>query len=197
MNLFALWTCKDQPLVCSCSCYLQHWGLCDGILQLRFIFCLLPLFEKTLVLLSCPDYCCCHTLPSFSSLAEDMLLLSSDAQKIQGSDHHHSVNISRASLVAQRVKDPPAMQETRVQSWVQSLGQEDPLEKGMATHSSILAWRIPWTEEPGGLHRVAESDMTERLTFTFTLSNVPGNLLSGLHKLSPFTLIKCYILSTF
>ena len=50
-------------------------------------------------------------------------------------------------LVAQRVKNPPAMQET----WVQSLGLEDPLEKGMATHSSILAWRIPWTEEPGGL----------------------------------------------
>ena len=41
----------------------------------------------------------------------------------------------------------PAMQET----WVQSLGKEDPLEKGMTTHSSILAWRIPWTEEPGGL----------------------------------------------
>ena len=45
------------------------------------------------------------------------------------------------------VKNPPAMQET----WVQSLGWEDPLEKGMATHSSILAWRIPWTEEPVGL----------------------------------------------
>ena len=45
------------------------------------------------------------------------------------------------------VKNLPVMQET----WVQSLGQEDPLEKGMATHSSILAWRIPWTEEPGGL----------------------------------------------
>ena len=44
------------------------------------------------------------------------------------------------------VKNPPAKQKT----WVQSLGQEDPLEKGMATHSSILAWRIPWTEEPGG-----------------------------------------------
>ena len=43
------------------------------------------------------------------------------------------------------IKKPPAMQET----WVQSLGWEDPLEKGMATHSSILAWRIPWTEEPG------------------------------------------------
>ena len=44
------------------------------------------------------------------------------------------------------VKNPPAMQETQVQS----LGREDPLEKGMATHSSILPWRIPWTEEPGG-----------------------------------------------
>ena len=52
-----------------------------------------------------------------------------------------------ASLVAQTVKNLSAMQET----WVQSLGQEDPLEEEMATHSSILAWRIPWTEEPSGL----------------------------------------------
>ena len=52
-----------------------------------------------------------------------------------------------ASLVPQKVKNLPAMQKT----WVQSLGQEDPLEKGIATHSSILAWKIPWTEEPGGL----------------------------------------------
>ena len=49
--------------------------------------------------------------------------------------------------MVQLVKNPPAMQETQVQS----LGWEDPLEKGMATHSSILAWRIPWTEEPGRL----------------------------------------------
>ena len=49
--------------------------------------------------------------------------------------------------VAQMVKHLPAMQET----WVQSLSWEDPLEKGMATHSSIPAWKIPWTEEPGGL----------------------------------------------
>ena len=49
--------------------------------------------------------------------------------------------------MAQRVKNPPAMQET----WVPSLGREDPLEKGMATHSSALAWRMPWTAEPGGL----------------------------------------------
>ena len=53
----------------------------------------------------------------------------------------------KASLVAQRIKRLPAMQETRVRS----LGSEDPLEKEMATHSSSPAWRIPWTEEPGGL----------------------------------------------
>ena len=51
------------------------------------------------------------------------------------------------SLIDQLVKNLPAMQET----WVQFLGQEDPLDKGMATHSSILAWEIPWTEKPGGL----------------------------------------------
>ena len=55
--------------------------------------------------------------------------------------------LCRASLVAQRLKRLPVLQET----WVRSLGREDPLEKEMATHSSILAWRIPWTEEPGGL----------------------------------------------
>ena len=54
---------------------------------------------------------------------------------------------SGGSLVAQMVKNLPAVQKT----WVQSLGWEDPLETGMATHSSILAWSIPWTEEPGGL----------------------------------------------
>ena len=52
-----------------------------------------------------------------------------------------------ASLLAQTVKKLPATRET----WVQSLGQEDLLEKGTATHTSILAWRIPWAEEPGGL----------------------------------------------
>ena len=56
----------------------------------------------------------------------------------------------RASLVAQMVKTLPAMQET----WVLSLSQEDPLEKEMATHSSIIVWRIPWTEEPSRLHSI-------------------------------------------
>ena len=54
---------------------------------------------------------------------------------------------SWASLVAQEVKNPPAVRETQISS----LGWEDLLEKGMETHSSILAWEIPWTEEPGGL----------------------------------------------
>ena len=56
----------------------------------------------------------------------------------------------RVSLVAQLVKNPPAMQET----WTQSLGWKDPLEKGMAHQSSILAWRIPWTVKSMGLQRV-------------------------------------------
>ena len=58
-----------------------------------------------------------------------------------------------ASQVIQWVKNPPAMQETQ-EMWVRSLGREDPLEGGMATHSNILTWRIPWTEEPGGLQSI-------------------------------------------
>ena len=63
--------------------------------------------------------------------------------------------LSNKASASQVVKNLPAMQEMK-EMWVQSLGWEDPLEEGMATHSSILAWRIPWTEEPGG-HRVAKS----------------------------------------
>ena len=59
----------------------------------------------------------------------------------------------RASLMAQWLKSPPAMQETQ-EMWVWSLGQEDPLQKGMATHSSILPWEIPGTEERGGLQSI-------------------------------------------
>ena len=71
----------------------------------------------------------------------------------------------KSSLVAQMVKDLPAVKET----WVQSLGREDPMEKKMATHSSTLAWRIPWMEEYGRLQSTGsqESDTTERLYFLF------------------------------
>ena len=65
-----------------------------------------------------------------------------------------------ASLVVQ-IKNVPAMQET----WVHSLGWEDPLEKGMATHSSVLAWRIPWTEEPGGLQSTGSQSQTRLSNF--------------------------------
>jgi len=74
--------------------------------------------------------------------------------------------VTWASLVAQVVKNLPAMQET----WVQALGWKDPLEKGMATHSSILAWRIPWTEDPGGLQSISELDVAEQLTFSLCLT---------------------------
>ena len=73
--------------------------------------------------------------------------------------------------MAQRVKHLPAVWETQVRS----LGREDPLEKEMATHSSILAWTIPWTEEPGRqatVHGLAESDMTERLHLP--MQRIPG-----------------------
>ena len=77
-------------------------------------------------------------------------------------------NLEGASLVAQREKNLPAMQETRVRS----LGWEDPMEKGMATHSSILAWRIPWTEDT--VHGVLkESDMTERIILSLSFTPQP------------------------
>ena len=67
--------------------------------------------------------------------------------KFPGEGLGYPLQYSWASLVAQMVKNPPAMHEI----WVRFLGWEDPLQKGKATHSSILAWRIPWTEEPGRL----------------------------------------------
>ena len=84
-----------------------------------------------------------------------------------GDQVQHSTKTMRgASLVAQMLKNLPAMQET----WIQSLGWEDPLEKGMHTHSSILIWTIPWTEEPGRLQfmgslRAGPDWVTKTFTF--------------------------------
>ena len=76
--------------------------------------------------------------------------------------------------MAQTVKRLPAMQETQVQS----LGWEDPLEKEMATHSSTLAWKIPWTEEPGGLQSMGSQrvgyDLATSLSLSFILFGVLG-----------------------
>ena len=84
---------------------------------------------------------------------------------------HFSVTmVNHGFLVAQRLKRLPAVQET----WVRFLSQEDPLEKEMATHSSILAWRIPWMEEPGRLHPRGrkEQDRIERLHFKVTQNSL-------------------------
>ena len=85
---------------------------------------------------------------------------------------------SRASLVAQAVTNPPAVRETRVRS----LGQEDPLEERMATHSSVLAWRVPWTQELAGYspRGCKESVTTERHTHTvYCKSNISFHLDSA------------------
>ena len=86
---------------------------------------------------------------NFRMYIETQKILSSQSilRKKDGAGGIRVPDYTTASLVAQLVKNLPTMQET----WVQSLGWEDPLKEGTATHSSILAWIIPWTEEPGGL----------------------------------------------
>ena len=85
-------------------------------------------------------------------------------------------------MVAQMVKNPPAMQET----WVQSLDWEDFLEKRMSTHSSILAWRIPWTEKPGGLQSRGWSQSQMRLTLSFSYTcPLPLKPPSHVHRIPP------------
>ncbi|CAI9158044.1 unnamed protein product [Rangifer tarandus platyrhynchus] len=74
-------------------------------------------------------------------------------RKLQAGDPEEELQ-SRTSLIAQLVKNMPAMQETQLQF----LGWEDPVEKEMATHSSILAWRIPWAEEPGRLQSMGSQE---------------------------------------
>ena len=90
---------------------------------------------------------------SGSSAGKEPACNAGDPSSIPGSGRSagegigYTLQYSWASLLAQLVKNPPARQET----WVQSLSWDGPLEKGMATHSSILAWRIPWAEDPDGL----------------------------------------------
>ena len=87
----------------------------------------------------------------------------------------------RASLVTQMIKNLPAMQETQV--WF--LDQEDPLEKGMANHPSILAWRIPSVEEPGGLQSMGLQRVGhDWATNTFTLFKICGKIQSYVGKWS-------------
>ena len=81
--------------------------------------------------------------------------------------HFFESNVFMGLLVAQLVKNLPAVQETQV--W--SLGQEDPLEKEMATHSNLLAWKTPWEEEPGGVPSMGSQESTWRLNHHLTLQS--------------------------
>ena len=83
--------------------------------------------------------------------------------------HSREYFVSCISLVSQRVKNLPEMWK----AWVSSLAWEDPLEQAMVTHSSILAWRIPWTEEPGGLQSMGSQKVGhDWVTFTFKIFNL-------------------------
>ena len=94
------------------------------------------------------------------------------------------LHYSRASLVAQTVKNLSVMRET----WVRSLGWEEPLEKGKATHSSTLAWNIPRTEEPGGLQSVGSQRVGHGWATKLTVQHEGTFMPSSLHPVSLFTL---------
>ena len=96
---------------------------------------------------------------------------------------------SRASLLAQSVKSLPAMQET----WVQFLGQEDVLEKGMTTQSSILAWRIPWTEEPGSLQSMGSQRVRHNGAYTQAHTHPLARQWLGLHAFMPWTQVQSLV----
>ena len=103
------------------------------------------------------------------------------------SDLAAAVTPEWGSLVTQLVKNLPAMWET----WVWSLGQEDHLEKGMEIHSGILAWRIPWGEEPGGLQFMGSQTVIHHWV-TFTITNPVWSHLNLLHLKSAYFLIKSH-----
>ena len=105
-------------------------------------------------------------------------------------NHSYNNDNNGASLVAQRVNHLTAMHEI---PWVRSLGQQDPLEKEMAAPSSILAWRIPWTEEPGGLQRVRHDWDTNRHIILTTKLTQSGSSFELDATPGVFT---CYFLSS-
>jgi len=112
-------------------------------------------------------------LPLRSSAGKESICNAGDPSSIPGLGRSagkgivYPLQYSWASLMAQMVENPPPMQET----WVPSLSWEDPLEKGKATYSSILAWRIPWTKEPAWLQSMGLQRVRHHwVTFTFSLS---------------------------
>ena len=103
---------------------------------------------------------------TWNSLCPSLILLTSGHHSPKLDVYHpHASYTFMGFPVAQRLKCLPAMQET----WVRSLGQEDPLEKEMATHSTILAWRTPWMEEPGGLQSTGSQRVGHNLKANMAL----------------------------
>ena len=106
--------------------------------------------------------------PGMPAIYETQFLITEIVRQITGFDQQNQFPLSRhfgtASLVAQRVKCLPAIQET----WVRSLGREDPLEKEMGIHSSTLAWKIPWLEERGRLQSVGSQSRTRVTKYTIS-----------------------------
>ena len=170
------WTVEVLTLACSLHmhtwshCALLYWAL--QTVHLFFLFLQVESLGRPCV------YCCqflianiysvsvCHILiilPIFQNFT--LLFVISDLRSYCCHCFcflNWGMHIFWASLVAQTAKNLPAMLET----WVWSLSREDPLEKGISAHSSVLAWRIPWTEEPGGcsLKESQRVSMTERLS---------------------------------
>ena len=109
-----------------------------------------------------------------SSWPRDQISISYQKPPYTHTHTHTYVHIytHRASQVALVVKNPTVIHET----WVRSLGGEDPLEKEMVTHSSILAWRIPWTEEPGGLQSIGSQRVGHDWVHTHTHTHIRHNL---------------------
>ena len=119
-----------------------QYGFCEGTISYLFLS---PSFPSSLPPSFRPPFS--YGFLNDTILVKECNCSSSYNQHNEVGDYLNWFNSAVASLMAQMIKNLPAIRETRVLS----LGQEDPLGKGMATHSSILAWRIPWTEEPGGL----------------------------------------------
>ena len=140
------------------------------MLKLPSVILNLFFFNSTIVSCILKVYYSVHKDFPESSVGKESAYIAGDPGSIPGSRRSTGQRIgyphqySWSSLVPQLVKNPSAMRET----WVWSLGGEDPLEKAKSTHSSILAWKIPWTVH----HVVAckELDTTEQLTFTFSFS---------------------------
>ena len=120
------------------------------------------------MLQSCPKFRCVGIIAL--NLYNNSLIINTESVNFEHKDIHQF-----AQNCTQRVKNLPAMPET----WVQSLGWEDPLEKGIATHSSILAWRIPWTENLEGYSSrgYKELDLTVRLTLSLSLIQIRYKML--------------------